>query len=290
MRNWKARLREAALDEKTYGSQREREVSVEIDAHLGVWNPKAGRLRKWLPLDVIVLGYEPAASLLIRRLQEATVADTELTKTQEQSFDCHEGRNWQKSIIELEKHTSKDDGDVGRPPRVESCVLAHLVSELLAIRSSSQEIPSSQVTDVDLVAASYLLRLVSQSVDKASGFSCANAMNASGPPPLQNRARQPSIKFSMVTAPQSLAYSLHSLSINHDPKAKYFAPYLCTVRHALITIDLASVANADPRTKQPKISSLLELCKSLVQGCKGNRSYERFDIFLAFVNIEHLER
>ena len=289
MRKWKARLREATLDEKTYGSQRERKASAEIDAYLG-GRDTTGRPRKWLPLDVIVLGWGPATSLLIRRLQEVTVADTELTKTQEQPSNFHDGRNPQKSMIGLESYTGKDDGDVGRPFRVEGCVLAHVVRELLAIRSSSPEIRSSQVTDVDLVAASYLLRSVSLSFDRASGSSCAKVMDASGSPTLQSRAGQPSIQSTMVTAPQNLAYSLHSLPINHDPKARYIAPYLCTVRYTLITIDLASAANTDPLTKQPRISTLLELSKSVVQVCKANNPYGRFDIFLAFLNIEHLEQ
>ncbi len=109
MRKWKARIREARVDRKTHGSRREREISTQVDATLGRWDPKAGRCRKFLPLDVIVLGYEPSTSSLVRRLKVATEeGTTELVETGEQSSSLSFGHDFQKPVSELEKPTSED--------------------------------------------------------------------------------------------------------------------------------------------------------------------------------------
>ncbi len=170
----------------------------------------------------------------------------------------------------------------------ESCLLAHSASELLAISSFSEGALSSYGRDVDLIAASYLVRLVSQTTDKDSGFSCTRPINSGNPSLLQERVRQPSIKSTLITAPQSIACSLHNLSTNHDPEAKYIAPYLSTARHAIIAIDLACVADIDQPTKQNKIITTIELFKSVARGWSGCRP-SHLDIFLAFTNVEHLE-
>ena len=287
MRKWKARLTEARVDKKLHGSKREREVSAEIDTALRFWDPKVCRRRKFLPLDVIVLGYEPATTLLVRRLKEAAEEKTELVETKERSSSFQGCGKSQKSVSELKEQPSKDHEGDGRPPMLERCVLATCARELLAIRGSSGAAPSSYDTEVDLIAASYLLKVVSQSTDGGFRCGCASATGSGSPSSFQQQARLPAIRSTLITAPQNLTYSLHNLSTNHDPRAKYLAPYLSAVRHALITIDLACVANIDTLTNQAKILTTLELFKSIVQGWSGCRP-SRLDIFLVLTNVEQL--
>ena len=287
MRKWKARLGEARVDKKIHGTKHERDVSTEIDAALRFWDSPVRRRRKFLPLDVIVLGYEPSTTLLIRRLKEATEEEPELKETKQGVSRSQNGHDSQNLPSELGKWTLQDGENCVRSPMVESYMLADCASELLAIRSSSGEPPSNHDADVDLIAASYLLRLVSQSIDGGSGLTCAGATDFGTPSLSQQQARRPLIKSTLITAPQNLVYGLHNLSTNHDPEAKYIAPYISTARHAFITIDLACIADTDTLTNQSKILTILKLSNSIVQGWSGCRP-SHIDIFLIFTNLEQL--
>ena len=287
MQKWKARIREARVDKKTNGSKREREFSAKIDIELGLYNPRDHRPRKFRPLDVIVLGFEPGASLLIRRLGEAATKDSQVDLPVEQS-PCLPDQS--------EKEGAEGQGEHGSGSWHRDAALAATAAELLAIETASKKpMLSNFGTDVDLIAASYLLRSISRpsGIPMYPHFLYNNDSHLSPPSQLRRRNHHHPIESTLVSTSEGISadlqYSLHNLSTDHCPETKSVAPFFCTMKHSIITIDLACIADLDPFTQLPKMDTIIDLFKSLMRVC-GRYSPYNFDVFLAFTNLSHLER
>ena len=291
MRKWKKALKEVTIDKKRHGSRHEREISEQIDI---VLTRDGKKLRTSKVADVLVAGLEPTTTLFTNRLKEAAAAGTSEAEEADEARVNGDVVSRRISNEELSfRLTRRQDVQTAAFSPFSSAT-AETASELFAIATASGRKPPSHETDVDLTAASYLLRAASKPSDiplvPHYKYGTQEDFNTSSPHLNRRCPSIPPIRTTLIrfnkSTHENLYYHLHNISMKRNPAAKSIAPFL-EMRYAIIPIDLALIADIDPITRASNMSTLLDLSKIIARVCSRYRYH--FTIFLPFINIEVLK-